>query len=112
MTEQRISTYAEFWPYYLREHSKPLCRTLHYIGTTLAFACLAWFIVSSDWKALIASLFCGYGFAWAGHFGVEKNRPATFKYPFWSLFSDFRMYFMALSGRLTEALARAGMQKP
>ena len=109
MIEQKITNYGEFWPYYLREHSKINCRILHYIGTTLALLCLAAFIASGDWRLFIAALFCGYGFAWAGHFGIEKNRPATFKYPFWSLFSDFRMYFLALSGRLKPELVRAGM---
>jgi hypothetical protein len=109
MIEQKITNYGEFWPYYLREHSKINCRILHYIGTTLALLCLAAFIISGDWRLFIVALFCGYGFAWAGHFGIEKNRPATFKYPFWSLFSDFRMYFLALSGRLKPELVRAGM---
>ena len=77
-----IDRYAEFWPYYLREHSRPVTRGLHYIGTSLALACLVSFIASDLWILLVLALVSGYAFAWFGHFFVERNRPATFKYPF------------------------------
>lgn len=109
MSETRIQTYAEFWPYYLREHAKPTNRVLHYIGSTLALFCLAMLAVSGNFLFLLGSLVSGYGFAWIGHFFVEKNKPATFTYPFWSLASDYRMYFVFLSGRLKPELTRAGV---
>lgn len=110
-TNRPIGTYADFWPYYLQEHAKPETRTLHYIGTTLAVAAVAAAIVTGNaWIALVA-LFAGYGPAWIAHFFVEKNRPATFTYPLWSLISDFRMAFIWLTGRLGEELAKAGVQR-
>ncbi len=72
-----ITRYADFWPYYLREHAKPETRALHYIGTLLTFAALAAAIAWGSWWWIAIPL-AGYGFAWAAHFGVEKNRPATF----------------------------------
>ena len=103
-----ITRYAEFWPYYLREHAKAQTRALHYAGTALTFAALAAGIWLSAWWLLAIPL-AGYGFAWAAHFGVEKNRPATFTYPLWSLVSDYRMFFLWLSGRLGPHLQRAGI---
>ena len=103
-----ITTYREFWPYYLQEHARAGTRRLHYIGTALTFAALAAGIAFDGWWLLAIPL-AGYGFAWSAHFGVEKNRPATFTYPLWSLFSDYRMFFLWLAGRLRPHLERAGV---
>jgi hypothetical protein len=75
------TTFAEFWPFYLREHSKPRTRALHYVGTSLVVALALAALVTANWWLLVALPIAGYFFAWIAHFGVEKNRPATFTYP-------------------------------
>jgi len=103
------TTFAEFWPFYLREHSKPRTRALHYIGTSLVVALAVVALVTANWWLLVALPIAGYFFAWIAHFGVEKNRPATFTYPAWSLKADFKMWWLWLTGRLGPELERAGV---
>ena len=104
-------TFAEFWPFYLREHSKPRTRALHYAGTTLVIAIAALAAVTGRWLWLLAIPVAGYGFAWIAHFTVEKNRPATFTHPLWSLAADFKMWWLWISGRLQPELERAATRK-
>ncbi|WP_151120047.1 DUF962 domain-containing protein [Hypericibacter adhaerens] len=102
-------SYAEFWPRYLKAHGKPRTRLLHVIGTSLAIASLAWAAIALDWRPLVAVPILGYGFAWAAHFLVEGNRPETFGHPFYSLFSDLRMWGLWVTGRLDRELSRLGL---
>ena len=103
----KLQTFDDFWPYYLREHSRPRTRALHYVGTTLVVAIGLYAALSGKWAWLLALPLAGYGFAWFAHFAVEKNRPATFTYPLWSLGADFRMWWLWLSGKLGPELAKA-----
>ena len=106
----RMRTFAEFWPFYLREHSRPTTRTLHFVGTTLSLLLLASALALRSGGFVLAALVCGYAFAWAGHFFVEHNRPATFKYPLWSFAADWKMWALTLTGRLDAELRRAGVR--
>jgi hypothetical protein len=105
----RIRDYASFWPLYLREHAKPRTRLVHYFGTTLVLLSGLALLLMGDLIWLILAPVAGYAPAWYSHFFIEKNRPATFRYPLWSLYSDFRMYFFWLSGELQEELEWAGV---
>ena len=107
--EPRIGTFAEFWPYYLREHRQPGTRLLHLVGTTLSLLLLVAGAVSGRPALLLAALVVGYAFAWVAHFAVEHNRPATFRYPLWSFAADWKMWALALAGRLQPELRRAGV---
>lgn len=103
-------TFAEFWPFYLREHSRPRTRALHYAGTSLVVAITVFTLVTGQWWWLLAVPVAGYGFAWIAHFRFEKNRPATFTYPLWSLAADFKMWWLWLTGRLGTELDKAGIR--
>lgn len=97
---KRFNSFAEFYPYYLSEHSNSTCRRLHFIGTTLVIFILALTIGRGAWMLLWALPLAGYTFAWVGHFFFEKNRPATFQHPFYSLLGDFVMYRDMILGRV------------
>lgn len=106
-TAPRFSSFESFWPHYVAEHAKPLTRWLHFAGTALLVPVLAAAILHSPWWLLAAPV-AGYGFAWAGHFFVEHNRPATFRHPYWSLRGDLRMFRLMLAGRMDAEIARLG----
>lgn len=95
-----MKSFEEFWPFYLREHSDPRNRRLHFVGTLLVHAVLIYAFVTKAWMVLWLLPVIGYGFAWIGHFIVEKNRPATFTHPLWSLRGDFKMFYLMCAGKL------------
>jgi hypothetical protein len=100
-----IRTFADFWPYYVRAHSRPRTRVLHAIGSILAIVLLGVSLAVSLWL-LIAIPIVGYAFAWYGHFFVEHNKPATFGHPFYSLAADYRMLFLMMAGRMDAEVER------
>ncbi len=107
--DRKFQSYDEFFTFYLLQHSDPRNRILHAVGTTLGIAVVVLAFVSGHpWYALLFFP-VGYGFAWTGHFALEKNKPATFGHPFWSFISDFRMLGLMLTGRLA---ARMKPQMP
>jgi hypothetical protein len=105
-----MNSFAEFWPYYLGEHANATCRRWHIFGTA-GVLLTAGLVTVGFWppEALWLMPLLGYGCAWIGHFVFEKNRPATFRHPLWSLIGDFRLFFLAVSGRLPEEYRRYGI---
>ncbi len=102
----RYQSFEEFWPFYVREHSKKLTRRLHFVGTSVALGCAAGAVLTRQkWLLLVAPL-AGYGPAWFSHFFVEHNRPATFKYPAWSLMADLVMWKKMLDGTMDAEVER------
>ncbi len=99
MQKQRISTLKEFYPFYLEEHSNSTSRILHFIGTSLVLLLIPTALIVNEAKVLLLIPFVGYGFAWVGHFFFEKNKPATFQYPGYSLASDFILFWDLLRGK-------------
>jgi hypothetical protein len=106
MDEQTFKNLEEFWPFYVNEHRKPVTRWLHFIGTSTIFAWLLTAIIRRDPKILIMAVVSPYAYAWAGHFFVEHNRPATFKYPVKSLLADFIMYGKMWQGQMGREVER------
>lgn len=102
---EKLSSYKAFWPYYVSLHHNRVNRNLHFLGTALVFLCVVLGVTSSVWFfALIP--FVGYGFAFLGHYVFEKNRPATFQYPLWSLVADFHMFAFMAMGRMDREVKR------
>ena len=100
MKGHEFKTYGDFWSHYLGEHSRPATRWLHAVGTVASVALIAYFVATRRWLWLPAALVPGYGLSWIGHFFVERNTPATFGHPLWSMISDFKMVALTLTGQL------------
>ncbi|MEP6712508.1 MAG: DUF962 domain-containing protein [Ferruginibacter sp.] len=106
-TEKKYKSFWSFYPYYLTEHGDASNRILHFIGTAGLLAIFIIAIVLKKWWMLALIPVCGYGFAWVGHYFVEKNKPATFTYPLYSLASDFVMFWHIITGQINKKLAEA-----
>ena len=98
---EHFSSFAEFYPFYLSEHSNLMSRRLHFIGSLGVIGCVAMAIATGNWLWLPAAIACGYGFAWVGHYRFEKNRPATFRHPIYSLMGDWVMFADICRGKIS-----------
>ena len=101
-----MHSYREFWPFYVSQHLKPGTRLLHFIGTTAVIACVIGAVAWREWWLLLLGPVVAYGPAWIAHFFVERNRPATFAHPIWSLIGDFHMYALMWAGRMEREIHR------
>jgi len=102
MSRPQFASYQEFFPYYVAMHSKPLTRRLHFGGTVLGAALALIGLVTRRPKLIGLFPLCGYGAAWPAHWFVEKNNPASFGHPVWSLRGDFDMVRYMFAGRDAE----------
>ena len=109
--ETRFASFREFYPFYLSEHRNPTCRKLHFAGSTIVLMLVVALVFTGNPWLLLAIPLAGYGFAWVGHFAFEKNRPATFQYPLWSLAGDWVMYGQLLTGKIPFDEARAAARR-
>ncbi|QFU04077.1 hypothetical protein FIU82_03450 [Pseudoalteromonas sp. THAF3] len=98
--KENFNSFKAFYPYYLQEHENPVCRRLHFIGSLVVLAILGFAVFSGSYIWLWAMPVAGYGFAWVGHFFFEKNRPATFRHPVYSLIGDWVMFKDMLIGKV------------
>lgn len=96
----QYNSFADFYPFYLEEHRNQTCRRLHFVGTSLALVLIISAVALANAWLLLGALLVGYAFAWVGHFFFEKNRPATFKHPFYSFIGDWVMWKDMLTGRI------------
>jgi len=110
MSDTRISTFSAFWPFYLGEHSLPITRTMHFVGSWVALLNVVAAVITLQPGYLLGAIVSGYAFAWVSHFFMEKNRPATFKYPLWSFIADWKMWGFIMTGRITAELDRLGIR--
>ncbi|XOV80450.1 MAG: Mpo1-like protein [Aestuariibacter sp.] len=97
---KEYKSFSEFYPFYLSEHANVTCRRLHFVGSCFVLIVLLSALASGTWVMLWSLPFIGYGFAWVGHFFFEKNRPATFTYPFYSFIGDWVMFKDMLTGKI------------
>jgi hypothetical protein len=107
----RIESFRQFWPFYVRQHARPMTRALHFVGSTAALTLAAVAVVTGRPWLLLVTPVVGYGCSWLGHFGFERNKPATFKYPLYSFAADWVMFGKILSGTMRAEVERALAEK-
>ena len=107
MARDELKSFAEFWPHYVADHSRPATRALHALGTTTGTLLVVALLATGRWWLLPLALVPGYGAAWVGHFFVERNRPASFRHPLWSFLADYKMVALMLVGRMGREVERA-----
>ena len=100
LAQHEFKSFDEFWSHYMGEHSRAGTRWLHTVGTVISVALIIWLAATGRWLWLPVALVPGYGLSWIGHFFVERNTPATFGHPVWSMISDFKMVALMLTGQL------------
>jgi hypothetical protein len=106
-----MRSYREFWPFYVSQHLRPGTRALHFLGTSAVILCVAAALVTQEWWLLLLGPVVAYGPAWMAHLLIERNKPATFTHPLWSLIGDFHMYGLMWLGRMDREVARLGLRK-
>jgi len=97
---KNLNNFAKFYRYYLDEHSNPINRRFHFIGNLAVITVLVYALLSLNYYALILAPVFGYGFSWIGHFFIEKNKPATFNSPIYSIIADWVMFKDVLTGKI------------
>jgi hypothetical protein len=110
MSEKHFGSFAEFWPHYVRAHSNKTNRQLHFLGITLAVACAAGGVFTRRPLLVLAAPIVGYGLSWVGHYVFEKNTPATFEHPVWSLKADFVMWTKIANGTMDAEVERVAKE--
>lgn len=106
MSKPPIASFEEFWPFYVGEHADKTNRTLHFVGLTLGWTSMAIGLVTGRKALMAAAPVIGYGCAWVGHFLIEKNKPASFKYPLYSFMGDHKMWWMIATGAMDQEVDR------
>ena len=106
---ERFTSFAAFWPHYLGEHARPATRAVHVAGTWVGVLLVVLAVLAGPWWLALLAPVVGYGCAWLSHLAIERNRPATFTYPAWSLRGDLRLAWLAATGRLGAELRRHGL---
>ena len=112
MADSKFHSISDFYLFYLSEHRKLSTRAMHFVGTALVIICLLYAVATQKWVLLLLIPVLGYGFAWISHAFLERNKPATFTYPFYSLGSDFIMFWDIITGRINKRLEEASRRYP